>query len=168
MDNKAYALKMQGITKRFPGTLANDHITIECEHGKVLGLLGENGAGKTTLMNILYGLFRPDEGQIFIDGEEVEIQSPSDAINHGIGMVHQHFKLVDTLTVIENNWQSTRITVSESSVMGSVSGLPSVSVNDTPLLAPSSSAVGKGICKFRLPYLSIICRPVDSWMNNAA
>ena len=102
MDNKAYALKMQGITKRFPGTLANDHITIECEHGKVLGLLGENGAGKTTLMNILYGLFRPDEGQIFIDGEEVEIQSPSDAINHGIGMVHQHFKLVDTLTVIEN------------------------------------------------------------------
>ena len=102
MDNKAYALKMQGITKRFPGTLANDHITIECEHGKVLGLLGENGAGKTTLMNILYGLFRPDEGQIFIDGEEVEIQSPSDAIDHGIGMVHQHFKLVDTLTVIEN------------------------------------------------------------------
>ena len=102
MSNEVFALKMQDITKRFPGTLANDHISIECEHGKVLGLLGENGAGKTTLMNILYGLFRPDEGKIFIDGEEVEIQSPSDAIAHGIGMVHQHFKLVDTLTVIEN------------------------------------------------------------------
>jgi simple sugar transport system ATP-binding protein len=95
-------LKMQDITKQFPGILANDHITIECQKGQVLGLLGENGAGKTTLMNILYGLFQPDQGKIFVDGQEIVINSPSEAINYGIGMVHQHFKLVDTLTVIEN------------------------------------------------------------------
>ena len=93
---------MQDITKTFPGVLANDHVTIECNKGEVLGLLGENGAGKTTLMNILYGLYPPDEGQVFIDGREVSIHSPSEAIENGIGMVHQHFKLVDTLTVIEN------------------------------------------------------------------
>ena len=93
---------MQDITKTFPGVLANDHVTIECNKGEVLGLLGENGAGKTTLMNILYGLYPPDEGQVFIDGKEVSIHSPSEAIANGIGMVHQHFKLVDTLTVIEN------------------------------------------------------------------
>ena len=93
---------MQDITKTFPGVLANDHVTIECNKGEVLGLLGENGAGKTTLMNILYGLYPPDEGQVFIDGKEVSIHSPSEAIENGIGMVHQHFKLVDTLTVIEN------------------------------------------------------------------
>ena len=93
---------MQDITKQFPGILANDHINIECQRGQVLGLLGENGAGKTTLMNILYGLYQPDQGKIFVDGQEVIINSPSEAINYGIGMVHQHFKLVDTLTVIEN------------------------------------------------------------------
>ena len=93
---------MQDITKTFPGVLANDHVTIECNKGEVLGLLGENGAGKTTLMNILYGLYPPDEGQVFIDGKEVSIHSPSEALEHGLGMVHQHFKLVDTLTVIEN------------------------------------------------------------------
>lgn len=93
---------MQDITKTFPGVLANDHVTIECNKGEVLGLLGENGAGKTTLMNILYGLYPPDAGQVFIDGKEVSIHSPSEAIENGIGMVHQHFKLVDTLTVIEN------------------------------------------------------------------
>ena len=93
---------MQDITKTFPGVLANDHVTIECNKGEVLGLLGENGAGKTTLMNILYGLYPPDEGQVFTDGKEVSIHSPSEAIENGIGMVHQHFKLVDTLTVIEN------------------------------------------------------------------
>ncbi len=102
MSENTIALKMQDITKTFPGVLANDHVNIECKRGEVLGLLGENGAGKTTLMNILYGLYQPDEGKIFIDGKEVVIRSPSEAIEHGIGMVHQHFKLVDTLTVIEN------------------------------------------------------------------
>lgn len=102
MNDNTILLKMQDITKRFPGVLANDCITIECQQGQVLGLLGENGAGKTTLMNILYGLYQPDQGKIFVDGKEIVINSPSEAIQHGIGMVHQHFKLVDTLTVIEN------------------------------------------------------------------
>ena len=102
MEANNIALKMQDITKTFPGVLANDHINIEVKHGEVLGLLGENGAGKTTLMNILYGLYKPDSGKIFVEGKEVQINNPSEAIAHGIGMVHQHFKLVDTLTVIEN------------------------------------------------------------------
>ncbi|PKL22853.1 MAG: ABC transporter ATP-binding protein [Spirochaetae bacterium HGW-Spirochaetae-4] len=102
MNENSILLKMQDISKSFPGVLANDHVTIECEKGHVLGLLGENGAGKTTLMNILYGLYQPDQGKIFVDGKQVVINSPSEAINHGIGMVHQHFKLVDTLSVIEN------------------------------------------------------------------
>lgn len=102
MTEETMALEMLGITKRFPGVLANDNISIRVAKGKVLGLLGENGAGKTTLMNILYGLFSPDEGKILIDGKEVKIGSPLEAIANGIGMVHQHFKLVDTLSVIEN------------------------------------------------------------------
>lgn len=96
------AMRMEGITKRFPGVLANDRISLECRKGEVLGLLGENGAGKTTLMNILYGLYQPDEGQIFVDGEPVEITSPAKAIRLGIGMVHQHFMLVEALTALEN------------------------------------------------------------------
>lgn len=102
MAGNEFALKMQDITKRFPGVLANDGISLECRKGEVLGLLGENGAGKTTLMNILYGLHQPDSGKIYVDGEEVQITSPSKAIHYGIGMVHQHFKLVDALTVLEN------------------------------------------------------------------
>jgi simple sugar transport system ATP-binding protein len=93
---------MRGIVKRFPGVLANDHVDFELRRGEVHALLGENGAGKTTLMNILYGLYKPDEGEIYIDGEKVEMRSPKDAIKRGIGMVHQHFKLVLTHTVTEN------------------------------------------------------------------
>jgi len=93
---------MQGITKRFPGVLANDRIDLEVYPGEVLALLGENGAGKSTLMNILSGLYRPDEGQIFIHGQPVHFHSPRDATAHAIGMVHQHFMLVETLTVAEN------------------------------------------------------------------
>jgi simple sugar transport system ATP-binding protein len=100
-DNE-FALRMEGITKRFPGVLANDRISLDCRKGEVLGLLGENGAGKTTLMNILYGLYQPDSGQIFINGEKVKIESPAKAIHLGIGMVHQHFKLVEALTALEN------------------------------------------------------------------
>ena len=96
------AVKMRGITKQFPGVLANDHIDLDVHSHEILALLGENGAGKTTLMNILAGLYKPDEGQIFIDDQEVSFQSPRDAIVMGIGMVHQHFMLVESLTVTEN------------------------------------------------------------------
>ncbi|MEW6286948.1 MAG: ABC transporter ATP-binding protein [Chloroflexota bacterium] len=95
-------LELRGITKRFPGVLANDHIDITLREGKILALLGENGAGKSTLMNILYGLYKPDEGKIIVRGEEVEIHGPNDAIARGIGMVHQHFMLVPVMTVTEN------------------------------------------------------------------
>jgi simple sugar transport system ATP-binding protein len=93
---------MHNITKHFPGVLANDHIDLELYPGEVLALLGENGAGKTTLMNILVGLYRQDEGEIYVRGERREIHSPRDAANLGIGMVHQNFKLVPTMTVTQN------------------------------------------------------------------
>ncbi len=93
---------MRGITKRFPGVLANDNVDFDVRAGEVHALLGENGAGKSTLMKILYGMYRPDEGEILLNGEVVDISSPTDAINLGIGMIHQHFMLVETLTVAEN------------------------------------------------------------------
>jgi simple sugar transport system ATP-binding protein len=95
-------LELRGITKRFPGILANDHIDLTLEQGEILALLGENGAGKTTLMNILYGLYQPDEGTIFVKGRQLQVHEPSDAIRAGIGMVHQHFMLVPVFTVAEN------------------------------------------------------------------
>lgn len=95
-------LELKGITKRFPGVLANDHIDLTLNQGEVLALLGENGAGKTTLMNILYGLYAPDEGEVYIRGKKATIHGPGDAIAQGIGMVHQHFMLVPVLTVTEN------------------------------------------------------------------
>jgi general nucleoside transport system ATP-binding protein len=98
----APALEMRGITKRYPGVVANDHIDLEVRPGEIHALLGENGAGKTTLMNILYGLARPDEGVILLDGREVDIAGPSDAIARGVNMVHQHFMLVPVFSVAEN------------------------------------------------------------------
>ena len=95
-------LRMIGITKTFPGVLANDNISLDVVKGEVHGLLGENGAGKSTLMNILYGLIHPDSGQIYFNGELAEITSSREAVELGIGMVHQHFMLVENLTAVEN------------------------------------------------------------------
>lgn len=95
-------LEMRGITKRFPGVLASDHVDFDVKSGEVHALLGENGAGKSTLMKVLYGLYHPDEGEILLNGKPVDIASPIDAINLGIGMIHQHFMLVPSLTVAEN------------------------------------------------------------------
>jgi general nucleoside transport system ATP-binding protein len=95
-------LEMRGITKRFPGVVANDHVDFDLRKGEVHALLGENGAGKSTLMNILYGLYKPDEGEILSQGQKVSFHSAKDAIDRGIGMVHQHFMLIPVMTVAEN------------------------------------------------------------------
>src|SRR5438128_10169685 len=95
-------LELRGITKQFPGVLANDHIDFDLLDGEVHALLGENGAGKSTLMNIVYGLYSADVGEIVIKGERVQFSSPHDAIDRGIGMVHQHFMLIPVMTVTEN------------------------------------------------------------------
>jgi ABC-type uncharacterized transport system ATPase subunit len=102
MSEVPAVLEVRGLTKRFPGVLANDHIDLKLKKGSVLGLLGENGAGKSTLMNMIYGLYQPDEGEILVNGKPVTIRDPNDAIRLGIGMVHQHFQLVPVLTVTEN------------------------------------------------------------------
>ena len=102
MVEKIEHLEMSGITKRFPGVLSNNNVNLHIKTGEVLAILGENGAGKTTLMNILYGLYQPDAGKILLNGKPVSINSPREAIALGIGMVHQHFMLVPTLTVCEN------------------------------------------------------------------
>ncbi|HMK09475.1 MAG TPA: ABC transporter ATP-binding protein [Anaerolineales bacterium] len=96
------SIELRGIVKRFPGVVANDHVSLTVQAGEIHALLGENGAGKTTLMRILYGLYQPDEGEILLDGRPVRVHSPADSIRHGIGMIHQHFMLVPTLTVAEN------------------------------------------------------------------
>ena len=102
MDKRVAAVKMRDITKSFGPVVANDHAKLTIYKGEILSLLGENGSGKTTLMNMLSGIYYPDEGNIFINGEKVVIRSPKDAFDHGIGMIHQHFKLVDVLTATEN------------------------------------------------------------------
>ena len=95
-------LDAKGITKRFPGVLANDHVDFDLRKGEIHALLGENGAGKSTLMNILYGLYHPDEGEVLVNGNRMQLNSSRDAIKHGIGMVHQHFMLIPVFTVTEN------------------------------------------------------------------
>src|SRR4051812_35651433 len=101
---------MRGITKRFPGVVANDHVDFDLRKGEVHALLGENGAGKSTLMNILYGLYKPDEGEILSRGEKVSSPSAKDAIDGGIGMVHQHFMLIPVMTFAENTALATEPT----------------------------------------------------------
>jgi ABC-type uncharacterized transport system ATPase subunit len=105
------ALEVHNITKHFPGVLANDHVDFRLEKGEIHGLLGENGAGKSTLMSVIYGLYAPDEGEILIGGKRVTIHEPRDAIEHGIGMVHQHFQLIDPLTVVENVMLGNEVTI---------------------------------------------------------
>ena len=96
------AIKLEGITKQFDDVIANDHIDLCVRHGQIMAILGENGSGKTTLMNMIAGIYFPDSGKIFVDGKEVVIRSPKDAFHHGIGMIHQHFKLVDVFSAAEN------------------------------------------------------------------
>ena len=97
-----YAVEMHNISKQFPRVLANDDVTFLVKSGEIHALVGENGAGKSTLMNLLYGLLRPDNGTISINGETMDFSGPGDAIDSGIGMVHQHFMLIPPLTVAEN------------------------------------------------------------------
>ena len=100
--SEAYELELRDITKRFGDTLANDHVSFCVRRGEVHALIGENGAGKSTLMNILYGMLRPDAGEILWRNQPLSLRSPRDAIAKGIGMVHQHFMLAPSLTVAEN------------------------------------------------------------------
>ena len=102
MEQRTAAVSVRNVTKRFGPVLANDKVCLDIYRGEILALLGENGSGKTTLMNMLSGIYYPDEGQIFVDGKEVEIRSPKDAFDLHIGMIHQHFKLVDVFTAAEN------------------------------------------------------------------
>lgn len=97
-----YAIDMRGITKRFGQVVANDSIDLKINRGEILALLGENGSGKTTLMNMLSGIYQPDDGEIYCNGERVYIRSPKDAFEHGIGMIHQHYKLIEVFTAAEN------------------------------------------------------------------
>ena len=97
-----FAVEMLNITKRFGPLVANDQVNFQLKYGEVHALLGENGAGKSTLMSILFGLYKADEGEIYINGEKANINNPNDANKYRIGMVHQHFKLVDVYTVLEN------------------------------------------------------------------
>src|SRR5436305_5052654 len=102
MADERPVLELRGITKRFPGIVADDHVDFDRHDGEVHALLGENGAGKSTLMNIVYGLYHAGEGEIRVNGEPIRIHSPRDAIARGIGMVHQHFMLIPVMTVAEN------------------------------------------------------------------
>ena len=102
MNNAPYAIEMVNITKKFPGIIANDNVTLQLKRGEIHALLGENGAGKSTLMSVLFGMYQAEEGVIKKNGEIVKISNPNDANALGIGMVHQHFKLVECFSVLDN------------------------------------------------------------------
>lgn len=137
-------LEMQGIVKRFPGVLANDHVDFDVKAGEIHALLGENGAGKSTLMRQLYGLYHPDEGRILIDGVEQHFRSPQDAIRAGIGMIHQHFMLVPSLTVAEN------VALGLSSSRGPILDLDRVAKRITQLSAQYGLKVDPGAYVWQL------------------
>ena len=120
-----YAVEMLHITKRFPGIIANDDITLQLKKGEIHALLGENGAGKSTLMSVLFGLYQPEEGEIHMNGKKVEIRNPNDANDLGIGMVHQHFKLVECFTVLDNI------------IMGACRWIPMLSLRTPPWVCSS-------------------------------
>ena len=102
IENREVAVSLRNVTKTFGSVVANNNISLDIYKGEILSLLGENGSGKTTLMNMLAGIYAPDGGQIFVDGEEAVIRSPQDAFDYQIGMIHQHFKLVDVFSAAEN------------------------------------------------------------------
>ena len=102
--SQPYAIELKGICKSFGSVAANKNVELNVKPGEILALLGENGSGKTTLMNMLSGIYKPDSGQIFVNGQEVSINSPEDSKRLGIGMVHQHFKLVDVFSAADNIW----------------------------------------------------------------
>jgi ABC-type uncharacterized transport system ATPase subunit len=138
-----YVLEVEGVTKRFPGVLANDNVHLGLRTGEILALLGENGAGKSTLMNVIYGLYHPDEGTIRIKGQEVRFSSPREAIRNGIGMVHQHFQLVNVMTVAENVVLGEEETVARRGTKGALNSiilkwLPSITVFALVLLIGAS------------------------------
>ena len=124
------ALEARGITKSFPGVLANDKVNFQLERGEIHALLGENGAGKSTLMNVLYGLYKPDAGEVLVNGEPIEMRDPKDAIRHGIGMVHQHFMLVPVMTVAENIMLGEEETKNATAFMGLLAKLDRRTVED--------------------------------------
>jgi ABC-type uncharacterized transport system ATPase subunit len=138
------SLEMRGITKRFPGVLASDHVDFDVKSGEVHALLGENGAGKSTLMKILYGLYHPDEGEILLNGKPVSILSPNDSINLGIGMIHQHFMLVPSLTVAEN------VALGLPSLRGPLTDLDRVSKRILELAAIYSLKIDPSACVWQL------------------
>ena len=102
MSEKRIALELRGVTKTFGEVVANKNVDLTLHHGEILAILGENGSGKTTLMNMIAGIYYPDEGHIYVDGEEANIRSPKDAFAYGVGMIHQHFKLVDVFSAADN------------------------------------------------------------------
>ena len=127
-------LELDGILKQFPGVVANDHVDLRVKRGEIHGLLGENGAGKSTLMKILYGLYTQDSGTIYLDGERLEIASPQDAIDAGIGMVHQHFQLIPRLSVAKNVVLGEREPASAFRVDGTSGGLLPESVRSNSIV----------------------------------
>lgn len=152
----AYALQATDITKRFPGVLANDHVNFTLEKGEIHALLGENGAGKSTLMNILYGLYQPDEGEIRINDQSRHINTPHDAIAQGIGMVHQHFMLVPPLTVTEN------IMLGQEAVLGSTKVLGQLARLDRRVVAKNILELSQQYELEVDPYALILDLPVGA------